>query len=106
MFYYNYFFLSYRSFLKAIANQNQRTKLEQNQNQKATHNSEKARALEYGRVGNKAQLHHKLAVCPWGNAVPSLDLKSFNNGGGEETPYENFMFTDWTARGWLSIGTK
>lgn len=69
------------------------TKLEQNPNQKATHNSEKARALEFDQVGNKAQLHHNLAVWPWGNVLPSLDLKSSNGGGWGRTthplPYEN-----------------
>lgn len=97
-------------FPKDIVNQNQTTKLELNQNQKATHNNEKARALEYGRVGNKAKLHHKLAVWPWGNVVPSLDLKSFNYGEGGGDPLSTalwkLMFTDWTARGWQSIVTK
>lgn len=70
-------------FPKDIVNQNQMTKLEQNQNQKATHNSEKARALKYGWFGNKGQLHPKLAAWPWGNVLPSLDLKSFNDGEEE-----------------------
>ena len=41
-------------------------------------------SLEHGKVGNKAQSHHQLAVWPWRNYLSSLDLKSLSYGLGNQ----------------------
>ena len=63
-------------------------------------------SLEHGKVGNKAQSHHQLAVWPWRNYLSSLDLKSLSYGLGNQLSHcimktnvwRRLLRVPWTVR--------
>ena len=63
-------------------------------------------SLEHGKVGNKAQSHHQLAVWPWRNFLSSLNLKSLSYGLGNQLSHcimktnvwRRLLRVFWTAR--------